>query len=303
MPPHALSPDDLRLDAPGPVDLDAIAAPFLAAMAAEEADEQARTAAGPDPILFPPVALRARHDGWTPARQHEYLMQLSATGSISRAAEAVGMSRTAAWRLYRHPHAAAFREAWDTALAQAFEQVRPLLLERLVDGETEEVWKDGELIATRVKPCNYRVALRLFDRAEAIEARGRAEAAADAAAAREDALAIAEHDAHLQGYRHVSPTLAAAATAARHAAARRAATPHPETAERLRLERWHRLAEALPDMPGADGYKLDRVALTRRQLPVPMIGAVPLQPARARHREWPGEAAVRPKGWRAPQRR
>jgi hypothetical protein len=65
----------------------------------------------------PPVPLRHRGDGWTPCRQREFLAVLARTRSIAGAAAAVGLSRTAAYRLRHHPAARDFAAAWDAALA------------------------------------------------------------------------------------------------------------------------------------------------------------------------------------------
>lgn len=70
------------------------------------------------PTESPPlVPLRHRSDGWTPRRQRDFLAALSQTRSITRAARAVGLSRTAAYRLRGHPAARDFAAAWDDALA------------------------------------------------------------------------------------------------------------------------------------------------------------------------------------------
>jgi hypothetical protein len=60
-----------------------------------------------------------RRDGWTAARQLAFLHALAGTRSISRAAEAAGMSRESAYRLRaRDPHGL-FAAIWDLALAPA----------------------------------------------------------------------------------------------------------------------------------------------------------------------------------------
>ena len=41
---------------------------------------------------FTPVAVRVRHDGWTPARQVAFVQALAATANIEEACAAVGMS-------------------------------------------------------------------------------------------------------------------------------------------------------------------------------------------------------------------
>jgi hypothetical protein len=49
---------------------------------------------------FTPVPLaRNRHDGWSPQRQRQFLVVLAATGTVGRAAQAVGMSKISAYKL------------------------------------------------------------------------------------------------------------------------------------------------------------------------------------------------------------
>src|SRR5688572_25963890 len=72
---------------------------------------------------FHPVPVRTRADGWTPVRQAEFIGMLAETGSVSAAAEFVGMTRETAYRLRRKPGAEEFARAWDVALVIA--GVRP----------------------------------------------------------------------------------------------------------------------------------------------------------------------------------
>ena len=67
----------------------------------------------PPRIRFKPAALKARHDGWTPARQHHFIAMLAATKSITAACRAVGMSRESAYALRDRPEASG--SARDTA--------------------------------------------------------------------------------------------------------------------------------------------------------------------------------------------
>jgi phage terminase small subunit len=59
--------------------------------------------------------MRAR---WTPARQRIFLAALLETGSVTRAAQAAGMSRTSAQRLRRRLAGTPFDQLWDQVLAQ-----------------------------------------------------------------------------------------------------------------------------------------------------------------------------------------
>lgn len=71
----------------------------------------------PPRIRFTPVPLKARHDGWTPARQLRFIEHLATAKSVSRACKAVGKSTATAYALRGKPGAQSFAAAWDKALA------------------------------------------------------------------------------------------------------------------------------------------------------------------------------------------
>lgn len=120
--------------------------------------------------MISPVPRRARHDGWTPARQAAFLAGLAATRSVSAAAASVGLSASSAYRLRRHPAAAAFRTSWDAALvAAAPATARADSLQSILDGRVDWLALDGGL-ATRRRPCRTRALIRLLDRASAWQA-------------------------------------------------------------------------------------------------------------------------------------
>lgn len=68
---------------------------------------------------FTPVPVRARHDGWTAARQRGFVAGLREGRSVEAAARAVGLSGRSAYRLCERPGSASFRKAWRTAEALA----------------------------------------------------------------------------------------------------------------------------------------------------------------------------------------
>jgi hypothetical protein len=68
-------------------------------------------------LNFTPVPTKARHDGWTPARQSRFIEALAAAKSVTRACKAVGKSAVTAYALRKHPGAESFATAWDAALA------------------------------------------------------------------------------------------------------------------------------------------------------------------------------------------
>lgn len=71
------------------------------------------------PAPFTPVPVRARRDGWTPARQIAFVAALAELRCVVAAARRVEMSWQTAYRLRARPDAQGFAAAWDAALAAA----------------------------------------------------------------------------------------------------------------------------------------------------------------------------------------
>lgn len=111
------------------------------------------TAGPPIPAIpFDPVPVQPRRDGWTAAKQRRFIEVLAETGIVRIAAAAVGMSEASAHRLARRPDAAAFCHAWDAALRMAARPAAAKLYEYALDGMTETVWRDGEIVYRRRRP-------------------------------------------------------------------------------------------------------------------------------------------------------
>lgn len=113
---------------------------------------------------FYPVPLRSRRDGWTAEMQARFLALLAVTGSISDAAERVGMSRNGAYRLRRRPGAESFAAAWDAALGAPVRKVtvndeRYLALEGLI----QPLIYRGRYLGFKQKPNNSKL-LRMISR-------------------------------------------------------------------------------------------------------------------------------------------
>ena len=121
---------------------------------------------------FYPVPVRARHDGWTPRRQADFLGYLAETGSVSAACARVGKSREAAYKLRRRPDAESFAAAWDAALGAP---VRKLTVEdleyRARHGLVRPVMRAGKYVGVRQKPDNSAL-LRLIARYDRLLAGG-----------------------------------------------------------------------------------------------------------------------------------
>jgi hypothetical protein len=95
-----------------------------------------------------------RHDGITPQRQADFLTTLAATGSVSQAAAAAGVSRTALYRLRNSAEGAAFRGRWAEALREAVAVLADAAFDRALNGVSEPVWYKGEQIGERVRHDN-----------------------------------------------------------------------------------------------------------------------------------------------------
>ncbi len=95
----------------------------------------------------PLVPVTPRHDGWTPQRQRAFLEVLADTGSVTAAAQAVGLSPSSAYRLRRRADARAFDAAWDAALERALALLVPAAIDRALNGTVRQRWYHGEIIA------------------------------------------------------------------------------------------------------------------------------------------------------------
>lgn len=90
-----------------------------------------------------------RHDGITPEREKEFLETLAATSCITEAAAAIGISRTALYRMRKQD--AAFAKRWTEALSAATAVLADDAFERAAKGTSEPVWYKGEQIGERVR--------------------------------------------------------------------------------------------------------------------------------------------------------
>ncbi|MFM2410838.1 MAG: hypothetical protein RL481_1666 [Pseudomonadota bacterium] len=100
---------------------------------------------------FPPARPRTRADGWTPERQRRFCEILADCGIVRDAAKAVGMTPQSAYELKRRPEGKGFALAWAAALLLARPRLVDLAIERAVDGNSEQYFKDGELVGERRK--------------------------------------------------------------------------------------------------------------------------------------------------------
>ena len=100
---------------------------------------------------FTPVPVKARHDGWTPARQRGFILRLALIGCVASSATAVGMTRESAYQLRKHPGAAGFVAAWTKAIGWGRSHASDLRLTRALIGEVQRVYYRGRKIDEYVR--------------------------------------------------------------------------------------------------------------------------------------------------------
>ena len=101
------------------------------------------------PLLFEPAHPRARHDGWTPERQVEFIEALAECGCVEDAAARTGMSVQSAYALRRRVDAQGFRIAWDAALDYAVRRLSDAVFSRAIYGVARPVFYQGEQVGER----------------------------------------------------------------------------------------------------------------------------------------------------------
>jgi hypothetical protein len=121
----------------------------------------------------------ARSDGWTPFARKLFLQVLADTGRLGLALTYVGLSRQSANNLYhRDP---LFAAGWDAAAHMARRALADDVLEKGLDGITETVTRQGEVVATRHRydaRLSMAVLHRLDKRCDRAEEQGSAHLAA-----------------------------------------------------------------------------------------------------------------------------
>lgn len=88
-----------------------------------------------------------RRDGWTPFARRLFLEVLAETGRVTTACEYAGLTKQSAYALRaRDPM---FAAGWDAASELARAPLADALYEKAVDGVTDRIVKDGEIVAER----------------------------------------------------------------------------------------------------------------------------------------------------------
>src|SRR3569623_1062755 len=102
-----------------------------------------------DPIPFDPVPTAARHDGWTPARQRDFIDALGKCGLVAAAAREVGMTPKSAYRLRARADAESFAAAWDVACDRGRAVATDTAIERAMEGVAAPVFHGGLQVGER----------------------------------------------------------------------------------------------------------------------------------------------------------
>ena len=98
----------------------------------------------PGPETLPATG---RRDGWTPFARRLFLEVLAETGRVSRACEYAQLTKQSAYALRaRDP---LFAASWDAACELARAPLADALYEKALDGVTDTITKDGEVVAER----------------------------------------------------------------------------------------------------------------------------------------------------------
>ena len=102
---------------------------------------------------------KVRGANWTKAKREGFLEHLAATANVRASVRAVGMSEAGAYKLRRRMPE--FHAAWKAALAEGYERVELLLLERALGGTPTPIVHGGEAKGEVRLPDN-RMALMLL---------------------------------------------------------------------------------------------------------------------------------------------
>ena len=113
-------------------------------------------------LAFVAVPVRARHDGWTKARQQGFILRLALGGCVSVAARGVGKTKASAYRLRERPGATSFAASWDKALGWGRDRTVDVALEIALCGERVPVIRDGRCVAIVHRP-NNRLAMAVLN--------------------------------------------------------------------------------------------------------------------------------------------
>jgi hypothetical protein len=93
---------------------------------------------------------RARHDGFSPARQTVFLEAISEGKTVARAAAAAGISTNTAYNLRNRREGRAFDLGWEAAIRRGRKVLADRLRDRAIEGQVATRYdKDGNVVGTR----------------------------------------------------------------------------------------------------------------------------------------------------------
>ena len=109
-----------------------------------------------DPLLaFAPFLHKApRRNSITPDLQRRFVATLAATGIVKLAAQRIGTSLEALYKLRARPGAEGFAAAWDAALERGVQRLEDIALERAMLGTRTPIVSGGEILGHWDKPDN-----------------------------------------------------------------------------------------------------------------------------------------------------
>jgi len=116
------------------------------------------------PALIPTI----RHDGWTGEKMAIFCDTLAETAIVAEACAVARMGISGAYAARRRSHV--FAAAWDAALSIARERLADNLLARSMEGNVEQIYRDGELIGER-HTLDNRLGLQILRRLDRLTER------------------------------------------------------------------------------------------------------------------------------------
>jgi len=117
----------------------------------------------------PPATLPAiRHDGWTGEKMAIFCDALAETAIVAEACAVARMGISGAYAARRRSHV--FAAAWDAALSMARERLADNLLARSIEGNVEQIYRDGELVGER-HTLDNRLGLQILRRLDRLTER------------------------------------------------------------------------------------------------------------------------------------
>ncbi len=147
---HILQPTP-RLLLAGPL----LADPQDEVLAGEEAMEEGLDAILLDPddlpeeLQFDPVPTRRRWSGLTDVKQRQFIAHLAASGSVSMAAKAIGLTTASLYTCRRKAGSQNFADAWDKAVAMGARRVLDTMMEHAIHGTPETLIHNGRVVLER----------------------------------------------------------------------------------------------------------------------------------------------------------